>query len=436
MYSDFKGKAIDLVKQAVEEDKNENYEAAYDLYVRALDHFNAHLKYDKNPQSKAVITAKFKEYLQRAEAIKSMLDDVDSQANSQAKSTGSTATKAKPKGSGDGEGEEGELSKLKNSLGGVILEEKPNVKWEDVAGLEGAKDALKEAVILPIQFPQFFTGARKPWSGILLYGPPGTGKSYLAKAIATEADATFFSVSSSDLVSKWMGESEKLVSQLFALARERAPSIVFIDEIDSLCSSRGDSGESEAARRIKTEFLVQMQGVGKGDKRVLVLGATNMPYNLDQAVRRRFDKRIYIPLPEGQARATMLKIHLKDTANNLTDQDFKELGEQLHGFSGSDCAVLVKDVLFEPVRKTQDATHFKSVNIDGKQLLEACSPGDPDAEPATLQSLAAEGKAHLVHTPLITRRDFDRATERARPTVSESDLETHQQFTREFGEEG
>mmetsp|Transcript_31212 Transcript_31212/g.88483 ORF Transcript_31212/g.88483 Transcript_31212/m.88483 type:complete len:309 (-) Transcript_31212:868-1794(-) len=231
MYSDFKGKAIDLVKQAVEEDKNENYEAAYDLYVRALDHFNAHLKYDKNPQSKAVITAKFKEYLQRAEAIKSMLDDVDSQANSQAKSTGSTATKAKPKGSGDGEGEEGELSKLKNSLGGVILEEKPNVKWEDVAGLEGAKDALKEAVILPIQFPQFFTGARKPWSGILLYGPPGTGKSYLAKAIATEADATFFSVSSSDLVSKWMGESEKLVSQLFALARERAPSIVFIDEV-------------------------------------------------------------------------------------------------------------------------------------------------------------------------------------------------------------
>mmetsp|Transcript_31214 Transcript_31214/g.88498 ORF Transcript_31214/g.88498 Transcript_31214/m.88498 type:complete len:161 (-) Transcript_31214:371-853(-) len=145
-----------------------------------------------------------------------------------------------------------------------------------------------------------------------------------------------------------------------------------------------------------------MQGVGKGDKRVLVLGATNMPYNLDQAVRRRFDKRIYIPLPEGQARATMLKIHLKDTANNLTDQDFKELGEQLHGFSGSDCAVLVKDVLFEPVRKTQDATHFKSVNIDGKQLLEACSPGDPDAEPATLQSLAGVCQPPPTAPPLPT----------------------------------
>ena len=125
--------------------------------------------------------------------------------------------------------------------------ERPNVKWDDVAGLEAAKEALKEAVILPVKFPQFFTGKRKPWSGILLYGPPGTGKSYLAKAVATEAASTFFSISSSDLVSKWLGESEKLVNQLFTMARESAPSIVFIDEIDALCSSRGD-GESEAAR--------------------------------------------------------------------------------------------------------------------------------------------------------------------------------------------
>merc|ERR1712022_17472 len=137
-----------------------------------------------------------------------------------------------------------------------IVIESPEVAWSDVAGLEVAKEALQEAVILPLRLPHLFTGQRKPWKGILLYGPPGTGKSYLAKAVATEAKLTFFSVSSSDLVSKWQGESEKLVKNLFELARERKPSLIFIDEVDSLCGKRTE-GENESSRRIKTEFLVQ-----------------------------------------------------------------------------------------------------------------------------------------------------------------------------------
>jgi len=317
-------------------------------------------------------------------------------------------------------------------------------------------------------------GKRKAWSGFLLYGPPGTGKSYLAKAVATEADSTFFAVSSSDLVSKWMGESEKLVSQLFSMAREKAPSIIFIDEIDSLCGSRGDSGESEAARRIKTEILVQMQGVSSGSGQVLVLAATNTPYSLDQAVRRRFDKRIYIPLPDAPARAHMFKVHLGDTPHALVEADFAALGARTEGFSGSDVAVAVKDVLFEPVRKTQEATHFRTVaGPKGErvraslfcwallaiaelehacflpaasaltlalphalQQYEPCSPGDPAAFPATLMSLAEAGHSSEVVPPLITRSDFDRVLLRARPTVSTADLETHTRFTKEFGEKG
>ncbi|KAL4428167.1 hypothetical protein ABPG75_002256 [Micractinium tetrahymenae] len=431
-------KGIELAKEAVEADHKQEWAQALELYKRALEYFSTHLKYDKNPKSREMISNKFKEYLDRAEYIKGILDGRQPAEEAPSGQNGAAAAKGRGGGGGGGDSKQEELDKMKSSLGSAILEEKPNVKWDDVAGLEGAKDALKEAVILPVKFPQFFTGKRKPWSGILLYGPPGTGKSYLAKAVATEADSTFFSVSSSDLVSKWLGESEKLVSSLFALAREKAPAIIFIDEIDALCSARGDN-ESEAARRIKTEFLVQMQGVGHGsdDKRVLMLGATNLPYALDQAVRRRFDKRIYIPLPEAPARASMFKIHLGDTPNSLTQAEFDELGRKTEGFSGSDIAVVVKDVLMQPVRKTQDATHFRrGADAAGKEILEPCSPGDQGAFPATLQTLADKGLAGKVHPPAISFRDFEKVLLRARPTVSPSDLAIYEKFTSEFGEEG
>jgi vacuolar protein-sorting-associated protein 4 len=215
------------------------------------------------------------------------------------------------------------------------MTEKPNVAWSDVAGLDQAKEALKEAVILPRKFPQLFVGKRQPWRGILLYGPPGTGKSFLAKAVATEADAQFFAVSSSDLVSKWQGESERLVKNLFEMARAEEHAIIFIDEIDSLCGSRSE-GESDATRRIKTEFLVQMQGVQTRSDGLLVLGATNIPWELDPAIRRRFEKRIYIPLPEAAARTRIIELNLGDeTPHTLTQPDFNQLGHLCEGMSGS-----------------------------------------------------------------------------------------------------
>lgn len=192
--------------------------------------------------------------MKRAEDLKNVLAEQSAPKKGKGGGGGGAATKNKE--DGDTKDDE-EKTKMRGALSSAIVSEKPNVKWDDVAGLEMAKEALKEAVILPTKFPQLFTGKRKPWKGILLFGPPGTGKSFLAKAVATEADSTFFAMSSSDLVSKWQGESERLVKQMFEMARESKPSIIFIDEIDSLCTARSE-GESESSRRIKTEFLVQV----------------------------------------------------------------------------------------------------------------------------------------------------------------------------------
>ncbi|KAJ6720134.1 PROTEIN SUPPRESSOR OF K(+) TRANSPORT GROWTH DEFECT 1 [Salix viminalis] len=435
MYSNFMEHGMEYAKQAVKEDDTGNYSNALKLYMNALEYFQAQLKYEKNQQIVKTIRERCMGYLRRAEEIRAVLDNGGSvpAPNGGVSVAAQPKTSPKPKDGGGKDKEDPEQAKLKAGLDSIIIREKPNVKWSDVAGLENAKQALQEAVILPVKFPQFFTGKRKPWRAFLLYGPPGTGKSYLAKAVATEADSTFFSVSSSDLVSKWMGESEKLVSNLFQMARDSAPSIIFIDEIDSLCGQRGEGNESEASRRIKTGLLVQMQGVGSDDHKVLVLAATNTPYALDQAIRRRFDKRIYIPLPDLKARQHMFKVHLGDTPHNLTESDFEKLAQKTEGFSGSDISVCVKDVLFEPVRKIQDAEYFME-SSDG--MWAPCEPEQRGAIKITLQELDAQELASKVLLPPITRADFDKVLARQKPTVSKADLEVHERFTKEFGEEG
>ncbi|KAL4598085.1 hypothetical protein ACB092_11G033600 [Castanea dentata] len=306
-------------------------------------------------------------------------------------------------------------------------------KLSDVGGLWACKKVLDEAAIVPIQNPHFFTGKRQPWKAILLYGPPGTGKTYLANAIATETGSAFFSVSASDIVSKWMGESEKQVSILFQRARDAAPSIIFIDEIDSLCGSRGENNENEASRRIKTELLVRMQRACNDEKNVLVLAATNTPYALDQAMRRRFNKRIYVPLPDVKAREHIFKVHIGDTPHNLTETDFEHLARRTRGFSGSDIFCCVQDALYETVRATCSAQFFRKTS---EGMWVPCERTREGAIKITRKKLNAKGLGSKIQLPPTTRADFDKMLARQKPTVSEDDLEVHKRFNKEFGNEG
>ncbi|TVY62736.1 Protein SAP1 [Lachnellula suecica] len=291
------------------------------------------------------------------------------------------------------------------------------VHWDDVAGLDIAKNALKEAVVYPFLRPDLFMGLREPARGMLLFGPPGTGKTMLARAVATESRSTFFSISASSLTSKYLGESEKLVRALFMLAKALAPSIIFVDEIDSLLSSRSGSGEHEATRRIKTEFLIQWSDLQRaaagreqsekekreGDaSRVLVLAATNLPWAIDEAARRRFVRRQYIPLPEDQTRAVQLRTLIGHQKHSLNEDDIQKLVELTDGFSGSDITALAKDAAMGPLRSLGEALlHMSMDQIRPIQFV-----------------------------------DFEASLVNIRPSVSKQGLKEFEDWAREFGERG
>eukprot|EP01002_Notosolenus_urceolatus_P000632 NODE_1157_length_1547_cov_26.845127_g959_i0.p1 GENE.NODE_1157_length_1547_cov_26.845127_g959_i0~~NODE_1157_length_1547_cov_26.845127_g959_i0.p1 ORF type:complete len:473 (+),score=119.74 NODE_1157_length_1547_cov_26.845127_g959_i0:3-1421(+) len=440
--TDFVTPAMDYAIKARQCDEEQQFPEAARFYMQAVEYFLAAMRHEKNnPTKKDVFKKKADELLARAEQIKKYLSEKE--ANPEKKDESSGAVKTKKEKS-----DEEESKRLSSVLEGAIVTKKPDVRWEDVAGLEGAKEALREAVIMPTQFPQLFAGNRQPWKGILLYGPPGTGKTYLAMATAYEAQATFIEISAADLMSKWLGESEKMVKYLFKLAKEKAPCIIFIDEVDSLTGSRGE-GEHESTRRVKNEFLSKMQGLGSGGEQVLVLGATNMPWGLDLAFRRRFERRIYIPLPDVAARTVMFRLHVGKTPHTLSQSDFDYLAERTEGFSGSDINNLVKQALMEPLKNLPWATHFKYVEgrdlfIDGRvatvdddvpycyDLVTPCAPSDPAGFEATVKTIDPK---KLVN-PVVTMNDFLACMVSARPTVSSDDLDRYEQFTAEFGMEG
>lgn len=281
-----------------------------------------------------------------------------------------------------------------------IMDTDKSVTWDDIAGLEYTKKIIKEVVVFPMLRPDIFTGLRRPPKGILLFGPPGTGKTLIGKCIASQSKSTFFSISASSLTSKWIGEGEKMVRALFAVARVHQPSVVFIDEIDSLLTQRSET-EHESSRRLKTEFLVQLDGAATSDDdRILIVGATNRPQELDEAARRRLVKRLYVPLPELEARKQIINNLLASVRHNLEEEDVARIAERSAGYSGADMTNLCKEASMEPIR-----------SIPFNQL----------------EDIGMEEVRH------ITSHDFDVALINVRPSVSRSDLNIYIEWDRTYG---
>ncbi|XP_021185316.2 fidgetin-like protein 1 [Helicoverpa armigera] len=282
-----------------------------------------------------------------------------------------------------------------------IIDKGTPIGWDDIAGLHMAKSVIQEAVVWPLLRPDIFTGLRRPPKGILLFGPPGTGKTLIGKCVAAQCHATFFSISASSLTSKWIGDGEKMVRALFAVARCHQPAVIFIDEIDSLLTQRSDT-EHEATRRIKTEFLVQFDGAATGEEdRLLIVGATNRPQELDEAARRRLVKRLYIPLPDAGAREQIIANLLENENNDLTPQHISEIANLTDGYSGADMKSLCSEAAMGPIRSVPLS---QIVSISRHKVRPVCV------------------------------QDFVNALQRVKPSVSQDDLGQYVRWNTTYGQ--
>ncbi|MDN5358926.1 MAG: transitional endoplasmic reticulum ATPase, partial [Candidatus Diapherotrites archaeon] len=265
------------------------------------------------------------------------------------------------------------LKEVKPSALREVFVEVPSVHWEDVGGLEDVKAKLREAVEWPLRFRESFEAMGiKPPKGILLYGPPGTGKTLLAKAVATESEANFISVKGPEVLSKWVGESERAIREIFTKARQAAPCVVFIDEIDAIAPRRGGE-ENHVTDRIVNQLLTEMDGISEL-KDVVVIAATNRPDIVDPSLLRpgRFDRIIYVPPPDENARLEILKVHTRNVPL-AEDVDLETIARETENYTGADLEALVREAALTALRRNK-MKPTKVTMDDFRKAMEVVGP--------------------------------------------------------------
>ncbi|WP_297466319.1 AAA family ATPase, partial [Thermococcus sp.] len=282
-----------------------------------------------------------------------------------------------------------------------VLLEVPNVRWEDIGGLEDVKQELREAVEWPLKYPKAFERLGiEPPRGILLYGPPGTGKTLLAKAVANESEANFIGIRGPEVLSKWVGESEKRIREIFRKARQAAPTVIFIDEIDAIAPARGAEGDRVTDRLIN-QLLTEMDGIERNSG-VVVIAATNRPDILDPALLRpgRFDRLLLVPAPDEKARLEILKVHTRRVPL-AKDVNLEELAKRTESYSGADLEALVREAALIAMRRVMRELPRELVESESEEFLERLK---------------------------VSRRDFEEALKKVKPSITPYMMEYYKNF--------
>jgi transitional endoplasmic reticulum ATPase len=269
-----------------------------------------------------------------------------------------------------------------------VFVEVPNVKWEDIGGLEDIKQELKESVEWPIKHPEAFSKMGiKPPKGLLIFGPPGCGKTLLAKAVANESEANFISVKGPEILSKWVGESEKAVREIFKKAKQAAPCVVFFDEVDAVASMRGMEVGARVGERVLNQLLTEMDGLEELHN-VVIIAATNRPDMIDPALLRpgRFDKLLLVQIPDGKAREEIFKVHTRDMPLD-GDVDLKRLTQMTEGYVGADIEALCREAAMLAIREVmREGGDINTKKVTFNHFMEAMKKIKPSVDKGVKES--------------------------------------------------
>jgi vacuolar protein-sorting-associated protein 4 len=413
--------AASCITDGQQAESHGHYKEAITLFYKAIDYYGRAISTQKLLSTQCMLGAQVRAIMEKIKELEKRTDNTKYIEANDGIRDGSN---------NDDERIKSHMSSLKLSTG-----ELPSMTWDDIIGMDELKKLLKRTVQAPLEMPTLFKGFRVMPSSFLLYGPPGVGKTHIVRALANESGLCLYPVTISSLISKYVGESAKNVKAMFDEIKASKPCILFIDEIEALCSNREDNNQHGESSKAITQFLVELDGISKNDMSgVLLVGATNLPWKIDDAVLRRFNSKIYVSLPSLEDRYLLLKYYTSfncdDVGTPISDDDLLKVAEQTEYFSNSDLKELIKTSYQSTIDNIIDATHFKMSGTRDNFYVIPCEAGEQNSKAITYSEIKDKSK---IRCCALTYNDIQKNLCNTRPTVNTETTSKYKRWAEQRG---